>query len=118
MKKLIAGGACFLILLIGAVFWIFKNSRVTHKEESKPVIEKPVVSAADNKKETPSVKTGYTVKDYKGTIAVFEQGKDKPFRTTGIAVNELPPADRALLEKGIDASDQEELNLILEDYCS
>ncbi len=115
MKKLIAGGACFLVLLIGIIFWVLKNN---DREEAEPIIEKPAVSAADNKNETPEVKAGYIVKDYCGNIAVFEHGKDTPFRTTGIVVKELPPADRALLGKGIDASNQEELNLILEDYCS
>ena len=116
MKKLIAVGACFLILLVGGVLWLFKKD---NPEPQQTVNEPtPSVSAADSKKETPVTDSGYTVKNYKGNIAVFEQGKDAPFRTTGIAVKELPPADRALLDKGINASDQEELNLILEDYCS
>lgn len=116
MKKLIALGTCFLILLIGGVLWLFKKDDC---QQPRPLDEPaPSVSAADNKKEIPPVAPGYTVKNHKGNIAVFEQGKDTPFRTTGIAVKELPPADRALLEKGINASDQEELNLILEDYCS
>lgn len=115
MKKLIAFSACLLILFVGAMFWMFKKENY---EQSEPIDEKPSVSAADNKKETPLLTSGYIVKSYKGNIAVFENGKDAPFRTTGIVIKELPPADRALLEKGIDASDQEELNLILEDYCS
>lgn len=115
MKKLIAAGACFLILIIGGMFWLFKKN---NREEVKKIAEKPSVSAADNKKETQVVTSGYIVKNHKGNIAIFEQGKEVPFRTTDIVVKELPPADRALLEKGIDASNQEELNSILEDYCS
>lgn len=115
MKKLVAFGACLLILFVGVMFWVFKKE---DHEKIAPIDEKPSVSAADNKKELPTVTSGYIVKNYKGNIAVFESGKNTPFRTTEIVVKELPPADRALLEKGIDASNQEELDLILEDYCS
>ena len=115
MKKLIAFSACLLILFVGVMFWVFRKE---DHEQTDTTDEKSSVSAADNRKETPVVTSGYIVKNYKGNIAVFENGKDTPFRTTGIVIKELPPADRTLLEKGIDASDQEELNLILEDYCS
>ena len=60
----------------------------------------------------------YCIKEYKGNIAVFEQSKEKPFRITNIAVDELPTEDQKLLKKGIEVSGQEELNNLIEDYCS
>ncbi len=119
MKKWIAGGICFLAFIVVTIIFM-RGDNGGKKAEPEPVSNgKSGVSAADSKKETPAVTPGgYTIKDYKGNIAVFEQGKEAPFRNTGIIINELPPADRSLLEKGINVSNQEELNLVLEDYCS
>lgn len=60
----------------------------------------------------------YVVKDYNGNIAVYESGRSEPFRVTETLVKDLPYADKELLEFGIEANNIEELNIILEDYCS
>lgn len=105
MKKIILGTGCFIFACV--LLLIFLN----------PFGNKNNEKAADHER---NVKPGlvYIVKDYGGNIAVFEEGKDKPFRITDVPVDELPDADKELLEKGLTANNQEELNLILEDYCS
>ena len=61
----------------------------------------------------------YTVKEYKDKIAVFKFGSDTPDRIIeDIYVRDLPTHDQDLLESGINASDDAELNRILEDYDS
>lgn len=60
----------------------------------------------------------YSVKEYKGCIAVFKKGSEKPLRTTEISVKTLPEADQKILKNGIVAENNEQLNSILEDYLS
>ena len=105
MKKIFVGTGCFIIACLILMF--FLNPFGIRNSEK----------AADNEK---NIKPGlvYIVKDYGGNIAIFEKGKDTPFRITDVSINELPQADKELLQQGITANDQEELNIILEDYCS
>lgn len=60
----------------------------------------------------------YVVKEYNGNIAIFEENNDTPFKITDIRLSDLPDGDKKLLGKGISASNFQELNCILEDYCS
>ena len=107
MKKLFITAGCFLFLCVGAIFFFCNSLAPEHTEKAAEI----------QKVETP-VSQSYLIKEWEGNIAVFEEGNDTPFRTTTVALNELPPADRDLLTKGISAASQEELNTILEDYCS
>ncbi len=107
MKKLLITAGCFLFLCVGAIVFFCTSEQPEHTENAAEV----------QKTETPVAQT-YLIKEWCGNIAVFEEGNDKPFRTTTVALDELPPADRDLLTKGISASSQEELSVILEDYCS
>lgn len=60
----------------------------------------------------------YVVKEYNGNIAVFEENCDIPFKITDVRLSDFPDEDKKLLNKGIEASSSQELNCILEDYCS
>jgi hypothetical protein len=71
----------------------------------------------DSEEDTKS-SLSYIVKEYNGKIAVFEEGKNKPFKVTDSSVSDLPEYDRKLLEEGIKATTKQELQRILEDYCS
>lgn len=72
---------------------------------------------AKNKQEPPG-RDSYSVKEYRGFIAVFKKGSEKPLRTTEISVKTLPEADQKILKNGIFAENSEQLNEILEDYLS
>ena len=59
----------------------------------------------------------YTVKEFNGKIAVFENSNTTPlYILDSPFTRDLPKADRELLQNGIKATTEEELNKILEDY--
>ena len=119
MKKFMAVLGGIVLVALGAVFFIAKKENNTTQHNTYSTHEKNSVSATEPPKDEPTQKnSGYIIKEYKGNIAVFENGEKMPFRTTCITVSELPEADRNLLKKGICASSREEMNAILEDYCS
>ena len=62
--------------------------------------------------------TGYVLSVFDGRIAVFEAGKDAPVRLTDTRIASLPQTEAERLKKGIRASDEEELQSLIEDYCS
>lgn len=65
-----------------------------------------------------SEKVTYVVKEYNGKVAVFEKGKDRPFKVTEVNTSDLPQADKEILKNGIETDSQKKLSTILEDYCS
>lgn len=112
----------FFVIIV-ALFWLFpqKNDRDTNPNEAPAPAgpQEPSYACAKEKTEKPIKKNSlYYVKEYKGNIAVFEESKEKPFRITNIAVDELPAEDQKLLKQGIEVSGKEELNDLIEDYCS
>jgi len=61
----------------------------------------------------------YYLGSSEGYVAVFPSAKDKiPLTTTGIEVEGLRSADKAMLEKGIPVTDRQELLKLLEDLGS
>ena len=71
---------------------------------------------AGNVQDAPESGAPYTVREYRGYVAVFEAG-DKP-QITDTAVASLPRSDRSKLERGIEIYSEEELKTLLEDLCS
>lgn len=121
MKKFMLCVAFFLVLCVGTAYFT--------EIGNPPKINN--ISTEKVKKETPSQNPppepshcainndgDYELKEYEGTIAIFKAGKNSPLKTTSIAVNDLPKTDREMLKTGIKASSEEELNILLEDYCS
>ena len=112
-----------LFVIIITLFWILpiKNNTNTNLKEEPPATDPQETShvyAKEKKEEKIKKSAPYYVKEYKGNIAVFEGSKKKPFKITNIAVGELPTEDQKLLKQGIEVSGQEELNNLIEDYCS
>lgn len=60
----------------------------------------------------------YKLKEYDGNLAIFKSDAPNPIKITSIEIQALPLKDQELLKKGIDASSEEELNDLIEDYCS
>ena len=58
----------------------------------------------------------YIIGIYKGYVAVYKYGNDKPFKVTNVPVSSLTQGDVVILEKGIRVADDDELNKRLEDY--
>lgn len=130
MKKIFMFTATTLafFVIIVAIFWLLtqksdnnyapplkEESQTTNIENTSHVCAK---EEEEEKEKNFKENTLYCVKEYKGNIAVFENSKEKPFRITNIAVDELPTEDQKLLKQGIKVSNQEELNNLIEDYCS
>ena len=61
---------------------------------------------------------GYIVRSYMGKVAVFENGSPLPDEIFEVWVSQLPPPDKTLLDQGIPAVSEEELQAVLEDYIS
>lgn len=60
----------------------------------------------------------YTVREYNGQIAVFENSKTVPTQILDTNIDYLPESDKKLLIKGIKAKSKAELKKIIEDYSS
>lgn len=112
-----------LFVIIVTLFWMLsqKNDQdITLKEEPTTKESQDIshVLAKEKKEKKIKKSDSYCVKEYRGNIAIFEKSKEKPFKITNIAVGELPTEDQKLLKQGIEVSGQEELNNLIEDYCS
>ena len=75
---------------------------------------KPI--SATTKEITESSNYEYTIKDYKGRIAIFKYGKELPLEIFDIYTDSLPKTDSMRIEEGIDITDEKELQKIIEDY--
>ncbi len=60
--------------------------------------------------------TIYTLKDYKGQLALFINNAQTPSETYNIFTNSLPKSDIENLKEGIVAKNKEELYKIFEEY--
>lgn len=60
----------------------------------------------------------YTISEYQGKIAVFDNKSRLPLNIFDTYVSTLPQHDRMLLEEGIKVQSTEELQKIIEDYTS
>lgn len=60
----------------------------------------------------------YTVKEYQGKVAIFNNKSNLPLNIFDTYVSTLPQHDRMLLEEGITIESTEELQRIIEDYTS
>lgn len=59
-----------------------------------------------------------TLGSYKGYIALFDPGCEKPRQVFPYAVTSLPPTDQQALKDGIFVENDGELCQLLEDYLS
>lgn len=125
-KKIIKMGS-MLILFVSGITFIVGSGNLRNKNEPIKAQEnvetcevpKDIFSAKKEEKLKQTQNTSdFIIKEYNGSVAVFESGKNSPFKTTETMVSDLPTADRELLKKGISVGSREELSRILEDYCS
>lgn len=64
------------------------------------------------------VETSYTLKDYKGKLAVFREDAEIPYKIFDIFTSNLPKKDREALKDGIKATGEKELQKLVSDYTS
>ena len=58
----------------------------------------------------------YTLKEYRGNLAVFTDDKNNPFEILDIKTAEFPEKDQQKLKNGITVYSEEELFRLLEDF--
>lgn len=73
-------------------------------------------TSATTKEITEATKYQYTIKDYKGRIAVFKYGKEIPLEIYEIYTDTLPLTDSTKIREGINIRDETELQKAIEDY--
>lgn len=96
---LILSIVCFAIILTFFIKSLKNNQIDTPKEFDKP----------------PNNSLSYIVKDFNGSVAVFEPENPKPVRVTDVYISHLPKSDQKMLSHGIRVKNQSELNTLLED---
>ena len=67
---------------------------------------------------TTKCETKYTLKEFNGMLAVFENNSSKPREVYNISIKSFPEEDVIKLQKGITVNNEDELNKLLEDYTS
>lgn len=96
-----------ILMCIICVLLLFGIIRIAISQ--KPKNTQKTVSEPD--------KTVYTVKDYNGRIAVFENDSETPSTVYDTPLTkELPISDRKKLQHGIKVSSKKELITLLQDY--
>lgn len=104
MKKLITISGLIVVICLITSFLILPNIKSASTNDATSSIVSSSLT--------------YVIKNFNGSVAVFEEGNDKPFKITGVSVNTLPYADQEVLKNGIIVNSQSELTRLLEDYCS
>lgn len=112
MRKTIIISCCAVVLVLAVISFLLPV--MGNRTPTEPSSSAPVESSSG------SMSSGeqYTIKEYQGNIAVYMNGVDRPFRITDVDVRTLPQLDQERLKSGIQVSGAEELNRLLEDYCS
>lgn len=60
----------------------------------------------------------YTLKDYKGKLALFREDAEIPYKIFDVFTSNLPKKDREALKDGIKAVGEKELQKLISDYTS
>lgn len=130
MKKFILCIIFFVTLCVSILYFAENNgNQIIDNDTCKNYIEENVNSNEKNyeeenskpcliNKENCNKNTLYELKEYEGNIAIFKSNEKSPYKITSILIKELPEKDREILKKGIKVSSENELNTLLEDYCS
>ena len=100
----------FLVISTSIIAYTFFVIFTTYTKNETVCTNK--TNSTENKKKEHK----YIVKEDKGKIKIFEEGKEKPISTISKEIEELPEYDQNMLKNGICAYSDKELYEILEDY--
>lgn len=113
--RLILGVVC-LVVSVTFIFNIISSkidSIEVPKSENELTASPQILSSqTDNKV------NAYIVKTYNNNIAVFEEGREEPYRIFDTDTRILPKTDQERLDKGIRVTNYSDLKRLLEDYTS
>lgn len=117
MKGLIGFTGCFLFVCIIITSVIIPS--LPHAGAIEKNINVDTESVVQNDDKTSKdLDEKFTIKEYNGKVAVFENDSEKPSFVSDVSVNNLPKADQSALKKGIEVNSKRALNRLVEDYCS
>lgn len=75
-----------------------------------------LAAALVSQRQQPTAK--FILGEYDGRVAAFRSGCETPIQITDTAVASLPEEEAQMLRKGIPAATEEDLQRLIEDYCS
>ena len=122
MKKSIIGVVSLSAILTAVITSLICQPQNTPSPSAQTLPSysepEPLPKKEDNHECISMPSKGYKLKEYEGNLAIFKSDAQSPIKITSIEVGALPIQDQELLKNGIDASSEEELNNLIEDYCS
>lgn len=136
MKKIIFVTSIICLFFVLGIFYIFfynnnlfllnKNNNTSNIIDTSMNFEKnsseQIILEDNNINSQENNIENYEIKNHNGYIAVFKLNNNIntniPMKITSINVKDLPEFDQKLLQAGIKVNNLQELNIILEDYCS
>lgn len=109
-----------LILITGIVLYsLFAVAMLADSDKRNELVNELVKETYSVERITESdIKELYVLKAYDGRIAVADGATGEIIKKTDTLVSILPKKDRNMLKKGIKVNSDEELRLLLEDFCS
>lgn len=82
------------------------------------LISEKITDIPINPVQTTSQNTEYTLRDYRGRIAVYEGNKTEPIEVFDIFSNSLPEEEYLKVMAGVHAGSEKELQKLIEAYTS
>lgn len=97
--------------------WIILASVIAAASALSYILILSEKNAAESESSQP-VSDVYRVSQFNGKIAVFKNESEEPVEVLDAYISSFPEQDRILLEQGIYAENESELQKIIEDYTS
>lgn len=96
---------CTLIVCMFFLVFFIKNSEKKSPDKS-------------TEQSTTAYEIGYILGQHEGKLAVYKSSSSTPIEIFDVYISSLPSHDKGELEKGIYASSEDELQILIEDYTS
>jgi len=91
------------VLVICTLAQNIRNEKISAKVPSEPIALESV---------------GYVLREYENNLGVFRGDSENPYRIVSVNLNLLSEYDRVMLQAGIEADSESEINRIIEDLTS
>ena len=111
MRRVVFGTGIVIafLLLFVCTFLLYFNARIEK-------LESDVYNGCCAPASVPARTDVYTLREYRGKIGIFEEGKSTPLQVLDVYVFTLPEADRASLRTGIRVISDDALRSLIEDF--
>lgn len=110
----LAAMAISAVIIITAVTYETKYERASAKS---PSLVTDSSGFSESETTAPNA-AGYILKEYNGTLALFRENSEKPYRILDADLTTLTDYDKELLQNGIKVDTEKEVNALIEDFTS